>query len=79
MNDKKVLEALRLCEQALDFGDGVPVLHQIRQLLHDAVTDTPDDDEMMELTADGAPPRLGVLGWDEDDPDVNPDLNSPAG
>jgi hypothetical protein len=56
MNAAKVIEALRLVESMIHFGDAPLGLPYVRKLLAEAV-------------ADEAP------GWDEDNPDVNPDMN----
>lgn len=55
MNDptkSKVQEALLLVEQMLDHGEVACGLQYVRRLLHEAVTDTPDEDEVVELTAE---------------------------
>ncbi|HEY7423261.1 MAG TPA: hypothetical protein VH682_03375 [Gemmataceae bacterium] len=59
MNLKKVHEARRLCEEMIDRGDAPCGLGAIRELLHAAITDTPDDDEIVELTAE--PPAFGIV------------------
>jgi hypothetical protein len=58
MNAQKVIEALRLIEAMIHFGDAPLGLPYVQKLLAEAVAEAP------------AP-----AGWDEDDPDVNPDMN----
>jgi hypothetical protein len=59
MNRKKLYEALCLVEQMIDRGDAPLGLTQVRTLLHAVLTDTPDDDETIELTAE--PPKFNIV------------------
>jgi hypothetical protein len=59
MNREKVIEARRLCEQMLAFGDAPVGLAAVARLLDEALTDEDGEDEMMWLGPE--PPKLGIV------------------